>query len=128
MRWLVTGARGLLGTDVAAHLCGRDGEHVAALGRDELLYIGAVVLCYGVARATHTSAFVVAFVAAATMLVPTQHTSEHHERSADLAKGGYQDVPPRPLMPVIATAARRAMAVVTGRRSADTSAEVGRGG
>ena len=36
MRWLVTGARGLLGTDVAAHLCGRDGEHVAALGRDEL--------------------------------------------------------------------------------------------
>lgn len=50
------------------------------------------------------------------------------ERSADLAKGGYEDVPPRPLMPVIASGARRAMAVVTGRRSADTGGEIGRRG
>ncbi|NLG20336.1 MAG: hypothetical protein GX555_02740 [Actinomycetales bacterium] len=50
------------------------------------------------------------------------------ERHADLAKGGYRDVPPRPLMPVIASGARRAMAFVTGRRSADTGIEVGTGG
>lgn len=49
------------------------------------------------------------------------------ERSADLAKGGYRDVPPRPLAPVIASGVRRAMAFVTGRRSADTGIEVGTG-
>ncbi|WP_238146663.1 hypothetical protein [Ornithinimicrobium murale] len=49
------------------------------------------------------------------------------ERRADLAKGGYRDVPPRPLLPVLASGARRAMAMITGRRSADTGAEVGRG-
>lgn len=47
------------------------------------------------------------------------------ERGADLAKGGYRDVPPRPLMPVIADGARRAMAFVTGRRSAETGTEIG---
>ncbi|MCK0114144.1 hypothetical protein MWU75_18555 [Ornithinimicrobium sp. F0845] len=47
------------------------------------------------------------------------------ERSADLEKGGYRDVPPRPLMPVIAAGARQAMAFITGRRSADTGVEVG---
>lgn len=36
MRWLVTGARGMLGADVVAHLCSRDGEHVVALGREQL--------------------------------------------------------------------------------------------
>lgn len=51
----------------------------------------------------------------------------YFERSADLAKGGYADVPPRPLLPVIAAGARQAMAFVTGRRSADTGVEVGRG-
>lgn len=50
------------------------------------------------------------------------------ERSADLAKGGYKDVPPRPLMPVIASGARQAIAFVTGRRSADTGVDVGRSG
>jgi NhaP-type Na+/H+ or K+/H+ antiporter len=56
------------------------------LWRDELLYIGAVVLCYGVARASATSAFVVAFVAAATMLVPAQLAAgEKEQASADLA-------------------------------------------
>lgn len=48
------------------------------------------------------------------------------ERQADLVKGGYQDVPPRPLLPVVATGARRAMAMIAGSRSADTGAEVGR--
>lgn len=48
------------------------------------------------------------------------------ERRADLAKGGYRDVPPRPLLPVVATGARRLLALVTGRRSADTGVEVGR--
>lgn len=36
MRWLVTGARGLLGTDLVAHLRGRAGEQVVPLGRDGL--------------------------------------------------------------------------------------------
>lgn len=49
------------------------------------------------------------------------------ERSADLAKGGYRDVPPRPLAPVVAAGARRAMAAVLGRRTADTGTEIGTG-
>jgi NhaP-type Na+/H+ or K+/H+ antiporter len=40
------------------------------LARDELIYVGAVSLGYGAALATHTSAFVVAFVAAVVMLLP----------------------------------------------------------
>lgn len=47
------------------------------------------------------------------------------ERGADLAKGGYEDVPPRPLAPVIAAGARKAVAVMLGRRTADTGVEVG---
>lgn len=49
------------------------------------------------------------------------------ERSADLAKGGYQDVPPRPLAPVIAAGARRVMAAVLGRRIAETGTDIGTG-
>jgi NhaP-type Na+/H+ or K+/H+ antiporter len=70
----------LLGLAVRRRLRAGDG-----LWRDELLYIGAVVLCYGVARASATSAFVVAFVAAATMLVPAQRAGEQEQPSADLA-------------------------------------------
>lgn len=40
------------------------------LARDELIYIGGVALAYGAALATRTSAFVVAFVAAVTLLLP----------------------------------------------------------
>ena len=40
------------------------------LARDELLYVGAVVLCYGVAQLTRTSTFVVTFCVGATMLLP----------------------------------------------------------
>lgn len=47
------------------------------------------------------------------------------ERSADLAKGGYRDIPPRPLAPVIAAAARWATAAVLGRRSAETGGDLG---
>lgn len=47
------------------------------------------------------------------------------ERHADLAKGGYQDVPPRPLGPVLAAGARRAVAALTGRRSAQAGVDVG---
>lgn len=38
--------------------------------RDELLYVGAVALAYGVARAMHLSAFVVVFMVGATLLLP----------------------------------------------------------
>lgn len=40
------------------------------MARDELLYVGAVVLCYGVAQLTRTSTFVVSFTVGATMLLP----------------------------------------------------------
>lgn len=49
------------------------------------------------------------------------------ERHADLAKGGYRDVPPRPLLPVIAAGSRRVMAFVTSRLSLDTGTQVGTG-
>jgi NhaP-type Na+/H+ or K+/H+ antiporter len=45
-------------------------QHRDPLARDELLYVGAVALAYGVARALHLSAFVVAFAAGATLLLP----------------------------------------------------------
>lgn len=48
------------------------------------------------------------------------------ERQADLAKGGYRDVPVRPLGPVVGAAVGRALATVTGRRSADTGRDLGR--
>lgn len=47
------------------------------------------------------------------------------ERHADLAKGGYDDVPPRPLAPVVTAALRRTAAGLLGRGGADTGAEVG---
>ncbi len=40
------------------------------VARDELLYVGAVALAYGAARALQLSAFVVVFVAGATLLLP----------------------------------------------------------
>lgn len=50
------------------------------------------------------------------------------ERRAGLADGGYDDVPVRPLAPVLAAGARSVLAAVRGaRRSAGTGADVGRG-
>lgn len=49
------------------------------LARDELIYIGGVALAYGSALATHTSAFVVAFAAAVTLLLPMR--SDHFSGS-----------------------------------------------
>ena len=50
------------------------------LARDELLYVGAVALAFGVARLTHTSTFVVAFAVGVTLLEPF--------RNAPSAEGG----------------------------------------
>jgi len=50
------------------------------LARDELLYVGAVALACGLARATQTSTFIVVFLAGATLLEPF--------RTAALADGG----------------------------------------
>jgi NhaP-type Na+/H+ or K+/H+ antiporter len=44
-----------------------------SLARDELLLVGSVTLAYGVALATHTSAFVLAFALAITMLQPLRN-------------------------------------------------------
>ena len=49
------------------------------------------------------------------------------ERGADLAKGGYEDVPPRPLMPVLAAGTRRAVAALLGRRTSETGTDIGTG-
>lgn len=49
------------------------------LARDELIYIGGVAFAYGAALATHTSAFVVAFIAAVTLLLPMR--SDHFSGS-----------------------------------------------
>jgi hypothetical protein len=48
------------------------------------------------------------------------------ERRAGLAEGGYRDVPVRPVGQALAEATRAVRAALTGRRSADTGAEVGR--
>lgn len=45
------------------------------LARDELLYVGAIALAWGLARLTHTSAFVLVFVVGATLLEPLHRLS-----------------------------------------------------
>lgn len=47
------------------------------------------------------------------------------EQQAGLGDGGYQDVSPRPLGPVVADAARRVRMLVTGRRGLDAGADLG---
>jgi hypothetical protein len=47
------------------------------------------------------------------------------ERRAGLAEGGYADVPPRPLGPVLAGAARRLRLALVGRGAAERSVELG---
>ena len=49
------------------------------------------------------------------------------ERHAGLELGGYADVPPRPLGPVLADGARRLRAAVAGRRGLDAGVDVGTG-
>ena len=48
------------------------------------------------------------------------------ERRADLAKGGYADLPVRPIGPVLASGARRVRGLLTGRRSAEVGVDLGR--
>lgn len=48
------------------------------------------------------------------------------ERRAGLAEGGYRDVPVRPIGQTLAAATHAVRSALTGRRSADTGAEVGR--
>jgi sodium/hydrogen antiporter len=83
------GGGALLGLALAALLSRalrarhRDGD---TLPRHELLYAGLVLLCLGLAHATLTSAFVVAFVAAASLAVPP--TPEPHALGARLQAFG----------------------------------------
>ncbi|MFM9916505.1 MAG: cation:proton antiporter [Rhizobacter sp.] len=44
--------------------------HGDTVARDELVYVGAVALSYGLARAVHASSFVVAFAAGVMLLLP----------------------------------------------------------
>jgi len=81
LQWLLSdllwpiGAGALLGLGVGAGL-GRVLDARArrgdTLARDELLYVGVVVLAYGLARATATSSFVVVFCAGAALLQPVR--------------------------------------------------------
>jgi NhaP-type Na+/H+ or K+/H+ antiporter len=64
---MAVGAALGLATGMAMRARARRGDPLA---RDELLYAGGVALAYGAARATGTSAFVVAFVMAITLLLP----------------------------------------------------------
>ena len=50
------------------------------------------------------------------------------ERQAGLHLGGYQDVQPRPLGPVLRQGAERLRALVAGRRGLDTGTDLGAGG
>jgi NhaP-type Na+/H+ or K+/H+ antiporter len=56
------------------------------LARDELLYFGAVALAWGLARSTHTSAFVLVFVVGATMLEPLRQLQEHDDARTTAAE------------------------------------------
>lgn len=47
------------------------------------------------------------------------------ERQAGLGTGGYEDVPPRPLGPVLRSATDRLRALVAGRRGVDIGTELG---
>lgn len=49
--------------------------HSDGIARDELVYVGAVALSYGVARALEVSSFVVAFAAGAVMLMPLRRAA-----------------------------------------------------
>lgn len=50
------------------------------------------------------------------------------ERQAGLGTGGYEDVQPRPLGPVLLAGARRVRFLVTGRRGLDVGVDLGKGG
>jgi len=65
----------------ALHMRGVRGDRVA---RDELLYVGAIALAWGLARLTQTSAFVLVFVVGATLLEPLHRLSA---RDASAAPG-----------------------------------------
>lgn len=49
------------------------------VARDELVYAGAVALAFGVARATHTSTFIVMFAVGTLLLWPLQQAHESHD-------------------------------------------------
>lgn len=61
----------LLGQALCARV--RRGDPVA---RDELVYAGAVALAFGVARATHTSTFIVMFAVGTLLLRPLQQRAD----------------------------------------------------
>jgi NhaP-type Na+/H+ or K+/H+ antiporter len=46
------------------------------LARDELLFVGAVALAFGLARATHTSTFIVMFMVGTVLLWPLHHSKD----------------------------------------------------
>lgn len=63
----------------ALHMRGVRGDPVA---RDELLYVSAIALAWGLARLTHTSAFVLVFVVGATLLEPLHRLSARDAAAA----------------------------------------------
>jgi len=78
LAWPIGGGA-LLGIAVGrliGHALRARGAKGDALARDELLYVGVVALAWGIARATHTSAFVVVFMVGATLLEPLRSVVE----------------------------------------------------
>jgi len=75
---LIGAALGLL-LGVALRALLRRGQ---TLGRDELVYVGCVALAYGLARASETSTFVVAFSTGATLLLPLQQAPDSGDEFA----------------------------------------------
>lgn len=59
-----------------------------AIEWDELVYVGTVALAYGLARATETSAFVVAFASGATLLLPVARKPIPASKPAPLPAAG----------------------------------------
>lgn len=84
MVWPIAG--GTLAGAALGYLLGRALRWQMARGdkvaRDELLYVGAVALAYGLARSLSMSAFMVAFATGATLLVGlgSHHHEDAHER------------------------------------------------
>lgn len=57
--------------------------HGDTIARDELLYVGAVALAYGLAQVTQTSAFVLVFAAGATLLEPLRAAGDEDDALRD---------------------------------------------
>lgn len=80
MVWSIGGGAvaGVVLGQMLGRLLRRRAQRGDPLARDELLYVGAVALAYGVARALELSAFVVVFVVGSVVLLPLREAGLDH--------------------------------------------------